>query len=48
LTNQEQKILELIADGQTNPEIAGQINLSNKTINNYVSSILSKLEVSPQ
>ena len=48
LTDQEQKILELIADGQTNPEIAGQINLSNKTINNYVSSILSKLEVSPQ
>ena len=48
LTDQEQKILELIADGQTNPEIAGHINLSNKTINNYVSSILSKLEVSPQ
>lgn len=48
LTDQEQKILELIADGQTNPEIAGQINLSNKTINNYVSSILSKLEVSPR
>lgn len=48
LTDQEQKILELIADGQTNPEIADQVNLGNKTINNYVSSILSKLEVSPR
>ena len=46
LTNQEQKILELIADGQTNREIAGQINLSDKTVKNYVSNILGKLEVS--
>jgi DNA-binding NarL/FixJ family response regulator len=48
LTDHEQKILELIANGQTNPEIADQINLSNKTINDYVRSILSKLEVSPR
>ncbi|MAF39135.1 MAG: DNA-binding response regulator [Chloroflexi bacterium] len=46
LTEQEQKILELIADGQTNREIAGQINLSDKTVKNYVSNILGKLEVS--
>jgi len=46
LTDQEQKILELIADGQTNGEIAGQINLSDKTVKNYVSNILGKLEVS--
>ena len=46
LTEQEQKILELIADGQTNQEIAGQINLSDKTVKNYVSNILGKLEVS--
>ena len=46
LTDQEQKILELIAEGQTNSEIAGQINLSDKTIKNYVSNILGKLEVS--
>jgi len=46
LTDQEQKILELIADGQTNREIAGQINLSDKTVKNYVSNILGKLEVS--
>ncbi len=46
LTEQEQKILELIADGQTNREIAGQINLSDKTVKTYVSNILGKLEVS--
>ncbi|MDE0721228.1 MAG: response regulator transcription factor [Dehalococcoidia bacterium] len=44
LTDQEKKILELIADGQTNREIAGQINLSDKTVKNYVSNILGKLE----
>ncbi len=46
LTEQEHKILELIAEGQTNREIAGQINLSDKTVKNYVSNILDKLEVS--
>ena len=46
LTDQEQKILELIAAGQTNREIAGQITLSDKTIKNYVSNILGKLEMS--
>jgi DNA-binding NarL/FixJ family response regulator len=46
LTDQEKRILELIADGQTNREIAGQINLSDKTVKNYVSNILGKLEVS--
>jgi DNA-binding NarL/FixJ family response regulator len=46
LTDQEKKILELIADGKTNREIAGQINLSDKTVKNYVSNILGKLEIS--
>jgi DNA-binding NarL/FixJ family response regulator len=46
LTDQEQRILELIAKGQTNREIAFQVNLSDKTVKNYVSNILSKLEVS--
>ncbi len=45
LTGQEQKILALIADGQTNREIAGQINLSGETVKNHLSSILGKLEV---
>ena len=46
LTEQEHRILELIADGCTNREIAGEVNLSDKTVKNYVSNILGKLEVS--
>jgi DNA-binding NarL/FixJ family response regulator len=46
LTGREQRILELIAEGQTNREIARQVNLSDKTVKNYVSNILGKLEVS--
>jgi DNA-binding NarL/FixJ family response regulator len=45
LTDQEKKILELIAEGKTNKEIAGVIFLSDKTVKNYVSSILSKLNL---
>lgn len=43
LSEQEIKILALIADGKTNREIAEQVFLSEKTVRNYVSSILSKL-----
>ena len=46
LTEQEHRILELIVDGCTNREIAGEVNLSDKTVKNYVSNILGKLEVS--
>ncbi|MCH7737230.1 MAG: response regulator transcription factor [Chloroflexi bacterium] len=46
LTGQEQKILESIAEGQTNREIADRINLSDETVKNHVSSILGKLELS--
>ncbi len=45
LTPTELRILEYIADGRTNREIGEQIHLAEKTIKNYVSSILSKLEV---
>ncbi len=45
LSDQEQKILLLIADGKTNKEIAEEIYLSDKTVKNYVSSILSKLNL---
>ena len=45
LSEQEQKILMLIADGKTNKEIAEEIYLSDKTVKNYVSSILSKLNL---
>jgi two-component system response regulator DevR len=45
LTRQEQKILLLLAEGQTNKEIAAGIFLSDKTVKNYVSSILAKLSL---
>ncbi|HKB29094.1 MAG TPA: response regulator transcription factor [Candidatus Limnocylindrales bacterium] len=45
LTSQEQKILKLVAEGKTNKEIAGEVFLSDKTVKNYVSSILSKLNL---
>jgi len=45
LTENEQKILYLIAEGKTNREIAAEIYLSDKTVKNYVSNILSKLNM---
>jgi DNA-binding NarL/FixJ family response regulator len=46
LSPQEERILDLIGEGLTNREIAERINLSDKTVKNYVSTILQKLEVS--
>ena len=45
LTAQEQKILLLVAEGKTNKQIAQEVFLSDKTVKNYVSSILSKLNL---
>ncbi len=45
LSDQEIRILALISKGHTNKEIAAQIYLSEKTVRNYVSSILSKLNL---
>ncbi|MFS8629419.1 MAG: response regulator transcription factor [Limnochordales bacterium] len=45
LTEQEQKILTLIAQGKTNREIANELFLSEKTVRNYVSNILGKLQL---
>jgi DNA-binding NarL/FixJ family response regulator len=45
LTEQEHKILLLIAEGKTNKEIADEVFLSDKTVKNYVSNILSKLNL---
>jgi two-component system response regulator DevR len=45
LTSQERKILLLVAEGKTNKEIAAEVFLSDKTVKNYVSSILSKLNL---
>ena len=46
LTSQEQRIVELLAEGKTNKEVSLEVNLSDKTVKNYVSNILGKLEVS--
>ena len=43
LTEQERRILSLIAEGLTNREIAARMCLAEKTVKNYVSSMLSKL-----
>jgi two-component system, NarL family, response regulator DevR len=45
LSPQEERILELVADGNTNGQIAQELELAEKTVKNYVSSILTKLEV---
>ncbi len=46
LSEQEMKILALVAQGKTNREIASQVFLSEKTVRNYVSAILGKLHLS--
>jgi len=43
LTEQERKILELIGEGLTNRQIGERLHLAEKTIKNYVSSLLAKL-----
>src|SRR5918996_3742228 len=45
LSPQEERILALVADGKTNGQIGDELHLAEKTVKNYVSSILSKLEV---
>lgn len=43
LTDQERRILDHIAQGMTNRQIAGEMHLAEKTIKNYVSNLLMKL-----
>ncbi len=43
LSDQEQRILDLIGEGLTNKEIAERMYLAEKTVKNYVSSMLAKL-----
>jgi len=45
LTQQEMHVLQLVAEGKTNREIAKNLFLGEGTVRNYVSSILSKLSV---
>jgi two-component system, NarL family, response regulator DevR len=46
LSAQERRVLALVAEGKTNKEIAVAMGLSDKTIKNYFSNILDKLQVS--
>jgi len=46
LTPQEKRILELLAEGRTNRQIAGELFLAEKTVKNYVSNLLSKMGMS--
>ncbi len=43
LTEQERRILDLIAEGLTNRQIAQRVHLAEKTVKNYVSNLLAKL-----
>ena len=45
LTEREREILQIIARGRSNADIARELSLSPKTVYNYVSNILSKLQV---
>ncbi len=43
LTDQEHRVLSLVAEGMTNAAIADEMYLAEKTVKNYVSSVLAKL-----
>jgi DNA-binding NarL/FixJ family response regulator len=45
LTDRERQVLALVADGLTNAQIAERLGLSGKTVANYLSGILAKLDV---
>ncbi len=46
LTGRELSILELLAEGSTNKEIAGSLNISDNTVRHHVNNIMDKLKVS--
>jgi two-component system response regulator DevR len=45
LTTQERQVLELLGEGLTNAQIADRLHLADQTIKNYVSHILTKLDL---
>lgn len=45
LTEREREILELVAQGRKNPEIADRLVISPKTVRNHITNIFSKLQV---
>ena len=46
LSAQERRVLALVAEGKTNKEIAMDLGLSDKTVKNYLSNLLDKLQLS--
>ncbi|WP_370513137.1 response regulator transcription factor [Bacillus sp. AR2-1] len=46
LTSQEKSILQLMSEGKTNKDISKDLLISSRTVENHVSSILRKLDVS--
>jgi DNA-binding NarL/FixJ family response regulator len=46
LSAQERRVLALVAEGKTNKEIAADMGLSDKTVKNYLSNLLDKLQMS--
>ncbi len=45
LTGRERELLELIAQGKNNQELAAQLHISSKTVSNHISNIFNKLQV---
>jgi len=45
LSPQERRVLALVAEGKTNKEIAVALNLSEKTVGNYLSNVFQKLNI---
>lgn len=45
LTDREREVLELIAAGENNQEIAQQLHISAKTVSNHISNVFNKLQV---
>jgi len=45
LSTQERRILALVAEGKMNKEIASELGLSDKTVRNYFTGVMSKLRV---
>jgi two-component system nitrate/nitrite response regulator NarL len=45
LTKREEQILDAVANGRTNKEVAKQLNISEKTVKHYMTNIMHKLQV---
>ena len=45
LTKREQEVLSLVAEGLTNAEISARLFIAEKTVDNHVSSVLAKMNV---